>query len=69
MIGGTPSRGATAGAREALLRGLRVAGAAPISETYGIGTAFSHLSDDGYDDEAQAAVRAVIESLLATLRS
>lgn len=65
VIGATPSPGATKGAREVMLRGFGVAGADPVSETYGIGSAHQHSPADGYDAEVAAGVAGVIEALLA----
>lgn len=67
VIGATPSPGETRGAREAMLRGLAVAGAEPVETTYGIGAAFKHLGPGGYDDEVKAGVKSVVDALLSRI--
>lgn len=68
VIGATPSRGATRGAREALVVALQRGGAAPIEGTHGVATAHEKLADGSYDDDTRAAVRAVLAELLSAAR-
>lgn len=64
VIGATPSPGMTAGAREALLRGLQVAGAEPLEASFGIGQAYRHLGEQGYDQEVLVQLQHVVKTLV-----
>ena len=65
VIGATPTPGATGRARDVMRVALKVAGADPVEETYGLPKAFSHLADGRYDDEVRDGVQPVLDALLA----
>lgn len=65
VIGATPTPGATAAAREALIRGLAIAHAAPVEATFGVAEAHLHLDAEGYDAAVRAGLRPVLDALLA----
>lgn len=68
VVGATPSRGGTRGAREALIVALQRGGASPIEATHGVASAHEKLDDAGYDDGTRAALREVLTELLAAAR-
>lgn len=68
VIGATPSRGATSGAREGLIVALQRGGASPIETTHGVASAHEKLTETGYDDQTRAAVQEVVAALLVAAR-